>query len=337
MDEHVLTRRKLLGGLGTVGVAAGLTGAGTTAYFSDEETFEDNQLVAGELDLKVGWQEVYSDWSSDETQGISFEMVDGDVLPSGTVGFPSFDPMVAVPTGDVETFLANAAVEAFPDSSDSSVQDVVASADVCDAYADTPEDLDPQTGDRTYNDDTYDGAVKPLLAIENVLPGDFGQLTFDLQLCGSPGYLWLSGDLADTDENGTNEPESKAGGEGPDVEALDAVQVGLFYDAGVSGQYEASSDVTVLQTSLRGFTDNLTLNAGRGIPLNGDPSTGFSELGDPEASSAREPFAADTRHRLTLEWWVPSSIENELQTDGVALDLGFYVEQARHNDGSGSA
>jgi predicted ribosomally synthesized peptide with SipW-like signal peptide len=50
-----LSRRKVLAGLGTVGLASAGAGLGTTAYFSDEETFEDNVLTAGTLDLFVDY------------------------------------------------------------------------------------------------------------------------------------------------------------------------------------------------------------------------------------------------------------------------------------------
>ena len=48
-----LSRRKVLVGLGAVGVASAGAGLGTTAYFSDEESFGDNTLTAGTLELLV--------------------------------------------------------------------------------------------------------------------------------------------------------------------------------------------------------------------------------------------------------------------------------------------
>lgn len=50
-----LTRRKALGGLATIGVAGAGAGLGTSALFSDEEVFTDNNLTAGELDLFVDY------------------------------------------------------------------------------------------------------------------------------------------------------------------------------------------------------------------------------------------------------------------------------------------
>ncbi len=48
-----LSRRRVLGGLGAVGIASAGAGLGTTAYFSDQQTFEGNTLTAGTLALSV--------------------------------------------------------------------------------------------------------------------------------------------------------------------------------------------------------------------------------------------------------------------------------------------
>ncbi|WP_276256491.1 SipW-dependent-type signal peptide-containing protein [Halomontanus rarus] len=48
-----LSRRKMLAGVGIIGVASAGAGLGTTAYFSDEETFENNTITAGEFGLTV--------------------------------------------------------------------------------------------------------------------------------------------------------------------------------------------------------------------------------------------------------------------------------------------
>jgi len=58
-DNITLSRRTLLGSLGAVGTAAAGAGLGTTAYFSDEESFTANSFTAGQLDLAVGWETTY--------------------------------------------------------------------------------------------------------------------------------------------------------------------------------------------------------------------------------------------------------------------------------------
>jgi len=50
-----VSRRKLLAGLGTVGIASAGAGLGTTAFLNDTESFTDNVLTAGELNLIVDW------------------------------------------------------------------------------------------------------------------------------------------------------------------------------------------------------------------------------------------------------------------------------------------
>ncbi|TKX53989.1 hypothetical protein EXE44_17105, partial [Halorubrum sp. SS7] len=55
-----LSRRKILAGMGAVGAAGAGAGIGTSALFNDTESFEDNQLTAGSLDLKIDWEEHYS-------------------------------------------------------------------------------------------------------------------------------------------------------------------------------------------------------------------------------------------------------------------------------------
>ena len=54
-----LTRRRVLASLGATGLAAAGAGVGTSAYLNDTESFEGNQMTAGELDLKVDWQQQY--------------------------------------------------------------------------------------------------------------------------------------------------------------------------------------------------------------------------------------------------------------------------------------
>jgi predicted ribosomally synthesized peptide with SipW-like signal peptide len=60
-DKFELSRRKALLGLGTVGLAGAGAGVGTSALFTDEESFNNNTMVAGELNLLVDY------WTSQNT------------------------------------------------------------------------------------------------------------------------------------------------------------------------------------------------------------------------------------------------------------------------------
>ncbi|MEF8779002.1 MAG: hypothetical protein V5A36_08825, partial [Natronomonas sp.] len=46
-------------------------------------------------------------------------------------------------------------------------------------------------------------------------------------------------------------------------------------------------------------------------------------------------FMGETTHCIGFSWWVPLDHGNEIQSDSVGFDLGFYTEQCRHNTGSG--
>ena len=53
------SRRQVLAGLGAVGLASAGAGLGTTAYFSDTESFQGNSLQAGRLDLMLDYKASY--------------------------------------------------------------------------------------------------------------------------------------------------------------------------------------------------------------------------------------------------------------------------------------
>ena len=58
-DKLGLSRRQILGSIGAIGVASAGAGIGTTAYFSDQQSFSGNTLTAGTLGIKVDWQQRY--------------------------------------------------------------------------------------------------------------------------------------------------------------------------------------------------------------------------------------------------------------------------------------
>ncbi|WP_144800037.1 choice-of-anchor W domain-containing protein [Halorubrum depositum] len=80
-DTIGLSRRKMLVGLGAVGVASAGAGLGTTAYFNDTESFENNTLTAGELDLFV-----HVDYSEDQGSYAQYSTPDGTFIDGNVVG-----------------------------------------------------------------------------------------------------------------------------------------------------------------------------------------------------------------------------------------------------------
>jgi len=96
----------------------------------------------------------------------------------------------------------------------------------CDVLADVPEDLDEG------------GQPRPLIDIEDVKPGDFGEVTFDFALCDNPGYLWMNGELLENAENGLTEPEAD------DPDEPDVMNAGL--GGGLAGLVGSLALVVVL-------------------------------------------------------------------------------------------
>ena len=80
-----LSRRRVLGGIGAIGVASAGAGLGTTAFFSDSESFQDNTITAGQFELAV-------------TQ--STHMVDQDGIGPDE---QTFDEMLAAAQAEDET------------------------------------------------------------------------------------------------------------------------------------------------------------------------------------------------------------------------------------------
>ena len=80
-DTIGLSRRKMLVGLGAVGVASAGAGLGTTAYFNDTESFNGNSLTAGELDLFV-----HVDYSEDQGSYAQYSTDPGTFINGNVVG-----------------------------------------------------------------------------------------------------------------------------------------------------------------------------------------------------------------------------------------------------------
>lgn len=80
---YTLSRRKVLASLGAVGLASAGAGIGTSAFFSDRESFEDNMLTAGSLDMRVRYEASYdSDGAVENMADSAMGTQDGD--PAGT-------------------------------------------------------------------------------------------------------------------------------------------------------------------------------------------------------------------------------------------------------------
>ncbi len=217
-DGNGLTRRRLLGSVATVGGAAALGGAGSVAFFSDRERLGNNRLVSGALDLKVSWEEHYSDWSEDEAEfgRMPEPGEEPDLSLPAIPDDPRSEPIELV-FSDRAGFMDATLQEQFPEGG-------LGDADPCEALADVPGDL-----------------AAPVIELEDVKPGDFGEVTFDFAACDNPAFLWLQGELIDEAENGLTEAERKDPDEGPGVELADNLRARAWYDTQSMGGGDGES------------------------------------------------------------------------------------------------
>jgi len=336
--DFELSRRKALAALGTIGVASAGAGLGTSAYFSDQETFENNSLVAGTLDMGVGYTAHYSDWSPDEDGGdtattdddVDVIMYDGapDTVgdstdlaaqaPAGYTGLPANDAWL-IAVDDPDQFLTNTQTDVYPNAGDTDGDGVDDQGPV--------ECVDNGAGALVANAQA-DDAPRPVIELSDVKPGDFGEVTFDFVLCDNPGYVWLTGNLVSESENGLTEPEADDPDEGEGVELLDVVQAAVWVDDGNNYQNGDEGGAMLATGSLRSVLGMVDDSLGTELTgtMNAEAGGGTGEQGC---------FGANTTHSVAFAWWVPVDHGNEIQSDSATFDLGLYTEQCRHNDGEG--
>ena len=222
-----LSRRRVLGGLGAIGVASAGAGLGTTAFFSDSESFEENTLTAGELDLKLDYRATYSGgpgrlseidgWYSEDGPGEPFDVIEEE------------DGVYLI--GEV------------PDIDEEEVwEDEVQTRDFC----------LPEVG-------LINGDEIPVFTLDDVKPGDCGEVTISLHICDNPAWLWMNGELTENAQNGYTEPELEAltdlgvDTDSPDGEGqlADAVEVTMWYDENcnniLDGDVDAEGDPVCVQ------------------------------------------------------------------------------------------
>jgi Ca-activated chloride channel family protein len=200
-----LTRRQMLAGAGAVGLASAGAGLGTSALFSDSESFLGNSLTAGTLDLKLDYKSTY-------TGGV------GRLDAVQAMGYPDAEDL-----GDGVYLLGQA-----PSPADMQAwEDLVTGEEF--------EFCSPEADEFLVNGDGI-----PVFTLDDIKPGDSGEVTISIHICDNPGYLQLSGALFDNLENGQNDPEVDAEGEDTDGigELADAIEVCVWYDEDCDNVYE---------------------------------------------------------------------------------------------------
>ena len=220
---HELSRRKVLAGLGAVGIASAGAGLGTTAFFSDSETFGDNTLTAGELDLLVDWQQTY-----DFGEGQTFISAHPDHDGDGEQSIAADNDAGQLRYSD------------FPDEEDEDSNG--ANLPVLDCANIPPLEeadfgTDPVTGQE----------METLVQLSDVKPGDSGEITFSLHLCDNPGYVWMQADNVSESGGVHTEPEMLVDAENlPDL--ADAVEATLWYDEDCDNVYDGADPTDIMLT-----------------------------------------------------------------------------------------
>ena len=314
-SQFNVSRRAVLAGLGTVGIASAGAGLGTSAYFSDQETFADNRVQAGRFDLKVDWQVTYDGADKSPVYGdagrpyvsaypdrYENDLENGGLLVEGGSYVQNADG-VRDPIRSREQIRAD---WQGGEPTDDEVESVFVSQ-----FADVPDYFENQE-------------LPALVELSDVKPGDAGEVCFSLHLFDNPGFVWMTGELLENAENGMSEPEATDPDEtsddtGDEVgELADEVQVELVY-TDPDDVYAEFAESVFWTGTLREAMAALLL----GVPLDGDPTTG-----------GRDCFQPSTTNYVCLRWSLPVDHANEIQTDSAAFDVGFYAEQCRHNDGA---
>ena len=218
-----LSRRKVLAGLGAVGVASVGAGFGTSAFFSDREAFANNSLVAGELDLLVDWQQHYTangettfvnahpDHDGDGEQSIA---ADND---AGQIKYSDF------PDGDDE------------DSNGANIP--VLDCETIPPLSEAEFGTDPTTGNE----------MDSLVQLADVKPGDAGEITFSLHLCDNPGYIWMQANNVTEDGGVTTDAEAVVDPDNlPDLAS--AINATLWYDEDCDNVYDPAEPTDIMLT-----------------------------------------------------------------------------------------
>ena len=218
---HDLSRRKLLAGIGAVGLASAGAGLGTSAYFSDRETLADNTVTAGELDLLVDWQQHYT--MNGETTYVNAHPdhdADGEqsiVLDQSTVTYSDF---------------------ADPDDADSNGANIpLLNCETIPPIDETAFGVDPTTGE----------AQESLVQLGDVKPGDAGEITFSLHLCDNPGYVWMQAANVAESEGVDTEPEL-AVDDTPGGDLARQIEATLWYDADCDNVHDAAAPADIMLT-----------------------------------------------------------------------------------------
>ncbi|MFC7069698.1 vWA domain-containing protein [Halobaculum lipolyticum] len=196
------SRRQVLAGLGAVGLASAGAGLGTTAYFSDTESFSGNTLQAGRLDLMLDYKATYDGPNGPELIGqapTAQQLID-------QYGQATDGPLTWEQRADVD-------------------------------FACNTEGL-------------INGEAIPVFDLDDVKPGDYGEVTMSFHICDNPAHVYFRGSVYDDLDNGQSEPEALVDDDSTEGELAESIDVRMWYDEDCSNTYDentGAADVLIVQ------------------------------------------------------------------------------------------
>ena len=190
------------------------------------------------------------------------------------------------------------------------------------------------TGVRDGVESSLNGAATSadfVVVVDDLKPGDSGSAEFCFEVEDNPAYLSWELAITDTAENGYTEPEPDTLAAGDTNDPGDPSGAGELQDAMMvyvsttDGTYAPDDSLSYLLGRGDVYAGSLAALSEREFYFDHDPST---PLIDTVPGSTDGPVAPC----LGIEFEIPTSVENEIQTDSVTFDLTFHAVQARHNE-----
>jgi predicted ribosomally synthesized peptide with SipW-like signal peptide len=316
-EKLTLSRRKLIAGLGTIGIASSAAGYGTYAAFSDQAQTQAT-FTAGELDGKIAWSSSYNG----ERQRVSG---DGD-HPMRVNAHPE-DGYVGLNVQDLKPGDYGSIVfEISVDTNPAWVFSCLGFGNNVDNGLNAPESRvdDTEVRTATFGEEQYDGDDSP----ETREIGN-GELAQNMLLI--PFYdADVSSNFFDSDVpdsfNPTNEgatssafwSNAESGFSPRDV--VDIATSELRQGTVEWSDEGANTEETPAPVGNR-YEGCVLLNGAQAGTQN---QQGFAPL---------QPVSDDRENviRFGYDWHLPFDVGNEAQTDQLTLYFGFDFQQYRHN------
>lgn len=178
---------------------------------------------------------------------------------------------------------------------------------------------------------TADGAVRTGIQVSDIKPGDWLLIEFAVSVEGNPGYVDISAEQFAQYENGQTESEAA-------VDESAGGSLGLPFDGRGLGELQDAMRAELYDeyTPSDGGDPPRSYVSGRTESVGGTVRQAFDRVAAGVVRGGRDapievgPDNSPITRYLLLE--LPETVGNEIQSDSVAFDVVFGVEQSRHND-----